>query len=264
MLGAAVTSRIVDRDTVEAGSWLSTWSRRAAALGASFVLFPELALGDYFRCPVALDGPEVSDLRSLAEELEITIGVGLGESDGSARYSSYALLSPQGHLTVHRKTRWQTDACPITLGTRLDTHDLCGLPVGIVICSETREPSVSQKLVERGARLLLIPMALGRSFFSDGRVEGPSLDGFVRQYLLRVSKANGLPLVVVGASGTRGAFEAPQPREDVMQGGLVLINSGGRVLSFKETAIEELFTFDAHWDAEGGSICLAANPTHLV
>lgn len=258
MLGAAVTFQAVGRDIVQAVDSLSAWTQRAAALGASFVLFPEVALGDYFGGPVTVEGPEISSLRSLAEDLHVRIGLGLGECDGSARYSSYALLGGRGHVAVHRKTRWQTARCPINLGTALEAHDLCGCQAGIAICSEVREPTVSQELAAQGARILLVPMAMGRALFPDGRTEGPSFSDFVYQHLVGVSRATGLALVAIGAVGTRSDLEVPQPHKDVLHGGLALINSEGRVVSCREAETEELFTFDLHWEGAVGSVCVLA------
>jgi len=137
------------------------WVQITASKGAMAVFFPEFVLGHYHKEPIAVDGPEVAAVTKCAQETGTAVGCGIGEKSGDDLYSAYVLCGADGSVAVHRKTRWQTPRCPISLGTKAIAHNLLRLKVGIMMCAESRFPDVAQSLALDGAQLLIMPHAYG-------------------------------------------------------------------------------------------------------
>ena len=153
---------------------------RAAAAGASLLVFPELFLTGYELSP--------ADVRSLAEEkggasfVELseaarTTGVavlyGYPELDGSggaARYyNSAQLVDCDGcSLANFRKLHlWTQDSyeSAYTPGEAFaDVVECCGLKVGILICYDVEFPECTRTLALRGAQVILVPTAVGSKY----------------------------------------------------------------------------------------------------
>jgi predicted amidohydrolase len=84
------------------------------------------------------------------------------ESDprGGRPYNSALVVSPEGAiLGVHHKTRLTPlDAIAYSPGTSIETFDLCGVRVGVVICFEGfRFPETTRECVRQGAQVVLHP-----------------------------------------------------------------------------------------------------------
>ncbi len=200
--------------------------REAAREGAKAVFLPELILGHYHEVPIAADGPEVEAVSKCAEETGTAVGVGIGEKDGDHLYSAYVLCGPEGSVSVHRKTRWQTPRCPISLGGVAATYDLLHVKVGIMICAETRFPEVAQSLAARGAQLLVMPHAYG--------VGGPKwqpLQAAIENVVAARCRETSLPAIVVAATG------------DGFQGGCALVDAQGEVLYHQTDDHEQVHRF---------------------
>jgi predicted amidohydrolase len=79
---------------------------------------------------------------------------------GGKPYNSALVISERGAvLGVHHKTRLTPlDAVAYTPGDSIETFDLCGVKVGVVICFEGfRFPETTRECVRQGAQLVLHP-----------------------------------------------------------------------------------------------------------
>lgn len=190
-----------------------SWIRQAAAEGAQAVFLPELIIGHYHQTPVTLDGPEIESVARCVRQTGAVVGVGIGERRGNELFSSYAVIAPDGSVGIHRKTRWQTPRCPISLGTEVVAHDVLGRKVGILICAETRFPEVARSLVAAEAQVLIMPHAYG--------IGGPGWQPLRTAILETVAarcRETSLAALVIAATG------------DGFEGGCALVSGEGQVL----------------------------------
>jgi predicted amidohydrolase len=207
--------------------------RQARAEGVRILFFPELILGHYLNQPIRIDGPEVRLLRSLCCELEISIGIGIGEAVGERRYSTYLLIDADGSLGLHRKTNCRARRLVHDLGRYAVTHPLAGVNIGVLICSECRFMEVACKLAMDGADLLVVPIAYSRLI--DPRFDNEkwrSLDSIFEQEVCSRAKETGLPTVAVAASGSYERKGKGLYRYE-FESGLALINGEGQIV-FRE------------------------------
>ncbi len=146
----------------------------AAARGASLVVFPEYS--SYFVDPLGerlvenaepLDGPFVTALSALANELDVHLVAGLvatasdpgrfanvlvavSPTDGVvARYSKLHLYDAFGG----RESDW-VEAGSIA---EPETFSIEGVTIGLQTCYDIRFPEVSRRLVDAGADLVAVP-----------------------------------------------------------------------------------------------------------
>jgi predicted amidohydrolase len=153
-------------------------ARRAAGYGARFIATPENTnfLGPHeekVRRAQSLDGPVCRRFSALAAELgaHLLLGSFNEASDDAKRcYNTSVLFGPDGsRLAVYRKIHlFDVDVSP-TVRFRESETILPGEEVvvaetglgafGLSICYDLRFPELYRRLVEGGARLLLIPAA---------------------------------------------------------------------------------------------------------
>ncbi len=220
------------------------WIDRAANEGAQMVLFPELTIGHYHEVPVSLEGPEVGVIREIAQKRSVGIGVGIGEVYGNALYSSYVLFNPDGSFGVHRKTRWQTPRCPISLGARAEVHDFFGLRAGVMVCAESRFPEVAEELRRGIPQLLIVPFAVGRTVVPAQPERNQQLAGdiWAQEVALRAREI-GCPAVVISATGSHEQTVDGAPWKEILDGGWALIDKQGNMLQIRRTDCVEMFRF---------------------
>jgi predicted amidohydrolase len=180
--------------------------------------------------PINIDGPEVRLMRSLCHELEISIGIGIGETIGQKRYSTYLLIDADGSLGLHRKTCCKADRPAYDLGKMAVSHRLAGINVGIMVCSECRFPEVARGLAMDGADLLVIPIAYSR--LVDPRFDNDKWRGlgaiFEHEVCLR-AKETGLAVVAVAASGSYERKGKGLYRYE-FESGFALVDQEGRLV----------------------------------
>ncbi|MEZ2122649.1 carbon-nitrogen hydrolase family protein [Corynebacterium sp. CCM 9203] len=158
------------------------YSRTAAGQGAELIVFPEATMrafttGRLDTVAEPLDGPFASTVRKLAEELGVTVIVGMFtpadsvEVDGKTinRVHNTALLTGGGKHIGYRKIhcydafgfRESDTVCP---GNELVTVKIGDLTVGLAICYDVRFPEQFVALAENeGAEVIVLPTS-----WSDG------------------------------------------------------------------------------------------------
>lgn len=140
----------------------------AAGQGVRVILFPETQTVGY-RVDIATpDLPvPVAQLHDLHErvarrcgELGMACILGTETPTGARPYNSALVISEHGRiLGVHHKTRLTPlDAIAYTPGTSIETFDLLGVKVGVVICYEGfRFPETTRECVRQGAQIVFHP-----------------------------------------------------------------------------------------------------------
>ncbi|MCH7728103.1 MAG: carbon-nitrogen hydrolase family protein [Planctomycetes bacterium] len=146
---------------------------KAAADNVQLLCFPETQTVGYRADITPADAPvPVAELKELHQQVanrcgQLGIACVLGteiplESDpaGGKPYNSVVVISETGDiLGTHHKTRLTPlDAVAYTTGSTIDTFELMGVTVGVVICFEGfRFPETTRECVRRGAQLILHP-----------------------------------------------------------------------------------------------------------
>jgi predicted amidohydrolase len=142
--------------------------RDAAAMGAQLVVLPELASSGYcFRnreealaAGESLDGPSVTALRQVSEELSMTVVVGLPLRDDDELYNAAVALEDGQVLGVYRKSHlWAREKLWFVAGDRrpLVVPTRCGV-VAVVVCYDLEFPEVVRAAAEAGAEIVAAPV----------------------------------------------------------------------------------------------------------
>jgi predicted amidohydrolase len=153
---------------------IAALARTAAARGARLVVFPEYA--SYFVDPIGpalvenaepLEGPFVSALSALAQELDVHIIAGLvARAEDPAKFANLLVaVSPVDGVVASYSKQHLYDA----FGAResdyveagaLDapqTFSIEGVTIGMQTCYDIRFPEVTRRLVDAGADLVAVP-----------------------------------------------------------------------------------------------------------
>ena len=142
----------------------------AAAQGAQIVCFPETQTVGY-RVDIATPDQVVSatQLDELHQRvarrcgelgLACILGTETPDPAGGKPFNSALVISEHGHiLGVHHKTKLTPlDAIAYAPGTSIETFDLLGVKVGVVICFEGfRFPETTRECVRQGAQIVFHP-----------------------------------------------------------------------------------------------------------
>ena len=146
---------------------------KAAAENVRIICFPEAQTVGYRADITDADAPvPVRDLDAFHERLakrcgELGLACILGtetpletDPERGKPYNSALVISETGKvLGTHHKTRLTPlDAVAYTPGTRMETFELSGVKVGVVICFEGfRFPETTRECVRQGAQLVFHP-----------------------------------------------------------------------------------------------------------
>lgn len=172
--------------------------RTLSARGARLAVLPELFSNGYVFDPEyaeAGDGPTVTKLTELADELDISIATALLMRSGDTLTDRAMIIGPAGVLAAADKTYlWGGESGYLTPGDRSGAvaETAVGV-VGVSICYEAGFPEMVRDLALRGAQIIAVPAAFGR----------PRLHAWE---LLTRSRAleNGCVVVAAGLTGDNG------------------------------------------------------------
>lgn len=203
---------------------IKTLWQQAEALGADFVIFPEMAITGYPIEDLALQPhfraaaqQGLQQLIAFSESLTSAALIGgLGEREGHATNSAYLveggkLLHTQDKVSLpnygvfDEKRHFKKGPLPPVVSWR-------GIKLGILICEDLWQPARAKHLAEAGAELLI---SINGSPFELGKRE--------RRHMLaeRVCTTHHLPLIYVNMVAGQD--------EIVMDGGSFAMNAEGKV-----------------------------------
>jgi predicted amidohydrolase len=143
---------------------------QAGEAGVQILCFPESQTVGYrvditpANRPVPVD--QLRDLHRLVARrcgelgMACILGTETPDSHTPKPYNSVVIISEQGQIVgVHHKTRLTPlDALAYSAGTSIETFDLFGVKVGVVICFEGfRFPETTRACVQQGAQLVFHP-----------------------------------------------------------------------------------------------------------
>jgi N-carbamoylputrescine amidase len=151
-------------------SRIHRFTKRAAALGARLVCFPEASITGYaFRLPLnhmaeTVPGPLTDALQEMATENRITVLAGLIEkTERETFYLTHLVASSDGRLASYRKTHLgPPEREAFRPGEEIPIFHDQGAAFGIQLCYEGHFPELSTALALKGADILFFPHASPR------------------------------------------------------------------------------------------------------
>jgi predicted amidohydrolase len=141
-----------------------------ARLGSQFVVFPEVALTNFFRhgpsgvkqmweqLSIEPDGPEVQAVIDKARALGIHTVVGFNERSHKVGvvHNSAALIGPSGLCGISRKQVFPgIEKLYYSPGPSIETFECALGKVGIIICYDTMFPEIARHHFRNGADILV-------------------------------------------------------------------------------------------------------------
>ncbi|CAN5399186.1 nitrilase family protein [soil metagenome] len=202
--------------------------RRAVALGASFVVLPELATSGYMfdhadelqAVALRVDDARLDVWRRALAGTGAMLVAGIAErgDDGNV-YNSAVIMDAAGVVTVYRKIHlWNTEQRFFTPGrTAAPVIQTAHGTVGVLVCYDLDFPEMPRSLARRGADLLLAPTNWSLAERPDGE-SAPQLLG-----ARMAARANHVFLAVCDRSGVE--------RGQRWTGGSAIVDPDGWVLA---------------------------------
>ena len=191
---AGIILKWIPGDRAENFARIEPLIREAAEKGAKIVCTTESFLDGYsIRDPLMTpdqlyslaepipDGEAFVRLRYLADKLDIYLIAAVTERDGDGIYSSAALIGPDGsHIGTCRKNfLWPAETDLYSAGETFPAFDTEYGRIGMMICSDRREPEAIEKLAQSGAELVFCPAGGGYGEENDSTVAMRSAEGRV-------------------------------------------------------------------------------------
>lgn len=145
-------------------------ARKARTEGAELVVFPELAVTGLTN-PVTsaqpIPGPATEVLREIAGSLGLYLVCGLAERAGEVLHNSACLVTPDGAVSVYRKTHLAADERSwATAGDGWTVVDTPIGRIGLLIGHDASFPEAGRVLALRGCDLIVCPAAIKGRFSS--------------------------------------------------------------------------------------------------
>ncbi|QDV25225.1 carbon-nitrogen hydrolase family protein [Aureliella helgolandensis] len=137
----------------------------AAKQGAEIVCFPETAIYGWVN-PAAhelaqpIPGKDFEVLAALAKQYKVFLTLGLAEKEGDRLYDTALLIDDDGNLLLkHRKinTLEHLLTPPYTRGSDVKTVETKFGRIGMLICADTFDAAVVDRMKQEKPELLLVP-----------------------------------------------------------------------------------------------------------
>ncbi|MGV0624326.1 carbon-nitrogen hydrolase family protein [Mycolicibacter minnesotensis] len=149
---------------------VADYTERAAAQGATLVVFPEATMCRFGvpLAPVAepLDGPWATEVRAIAERSGITVVAGMFTPAADGRVTNTLLATGPGTDTHYHKIHLYdafgfTESRTVAPGSEPVVIDVDGVSVGLSTCYDIRFPALYTELAGRGAQLIAVCASWG-------------------------------------------------------------------------------------------------------
>jgi len=139
--------------------------REAKDAGAEIACFPETAIlgwvnPDAHKRAQPIPGEDSDKLCRLARDYELHLCIGLAEKKGRHLYDSAVLIDSKGNILIkHRKINLLTELMnpPYTAGRNIDVVETKFGKIGLLICADTHDGKILERMAALKPDLLLIP-----------------------------------------------------------------------------------------------------------
>jgi len=139
--------------------------RQAKDAGADIICFPETVIlgwvnSDAHQRAYPIPGKDSKRLCELAKKYKTYLCVGLAEKNGTSLYDSVIFINDKGHILLkHRKINILTELMTpaYTPGKEVNVVDTKFGKIGLLICADTFEDEILERMAVLKPDLLLIP-----------------------------------------------------------------------------------------------------------
>ena len=136
-----------------------------------------------------------SAVAALATRHNLYVALGTIRVEGSSRYNTIRLFSPDGKtLDYDKRALWGWDTDSFTRGKSLGITELDGIKIGFRICFEVRFPEYFRELSEHGTELCII------SFSDTADSPSPERYGIIKSHLITRAVENVMTVVSVNSA----------------------------------------------------------------
>lgn len=219
------------------GDWRGNLARieiavaEAAGAGAAIACLPEMAIygwvnPDAHQRAHPIPGEDSQRLCEIARKHGIAICIGLAEKDGEPLYDSALLIDDAGNIVLkHRKINLLSELMtpPYTPGRDVGIAETRFGRIGILICADTHEPAILERMAALQPDLLLVPYG-----YAAPEQAWPEHGKELECVVTNAAKAVGTPVIGTNLIGqiTHGSW-AGRPYE----GHSVAADRTGRILA---------------------------------
>lgn len=201
----------------------------AAAAGCDVAVLPECSLAGWLSASARnaaepIPGPFTRKLQSIARRHQMAIVAGFEERDGDRIYNTAAMFGRDGELLGrHRKVNELEIGLKVySRGASLNVFDFEGRPTALSICADSWTPTVTDALVEMGARLIFSPSA----WAVEPGGEATNIAWIRECYRLRAANRD---LTIVAPNGVGTVTEGPW-KGRILQGNSLVTGPDGESL----------------------------------
>lgn len=139
--------------------------RETKEAGADIACLPETALLGWVNPEAhhracSIPGPDSDRLCKMAKDYGIYLCIGLAEKDGKKLYDSALLIDSAGLILLkHRKINLLSELMdpPYTAGDAVNAADTKFGKIGLLICADTHEDAIIERMAALEPDLLLVP-----------------------------------------------------------------------------------------------------------
>jgi predicted amidohydrolase len=198
---------------------------------ADIICFPETVILGWVNpdahkraCPIP--GKNSKRFCELAKKYEIFLCAGLAEKDGTKLYDSAVIIDETGKIILkHRKINILTELMtpPYTPGTEIDTVETKFGRIGLLICADTHENTILERMAALEPDLLLVPYG-----YAEQENKWPEHGKELEKVVRRAGRKTGA--VVVGTNLVGEITKGPW-KGRIFGGHSVVADKNGKILT---------------------------------
>jgi predicted amidohydrolase len=185
---------------------------QAKNAGAGIICFPEAVLlgwvnPDAHERACSIPGKDSEHLCELAAHYKTYVCAGLAEKEGKSLYDSVVLIDDKGQILIkHRKINILTELMtpPYTAGVNIDAVETKFGKIGLLICADTHEDEILDRMASLKPDLLLVPYG-----YAEEENEWPGHGKELEEVVKNAAKKTGAPVVGTNLVGeiTKGPWK---------------------------------------------------------
>jgi len=217
--------------------------RQAKDAEAEIICFPEMIIlgwvnSDAHKRAYSIPGKDSARLCKLAGDYQVYLCVGLAEKDGRKLYDSVILIDDKGKILLkHRKINLLTELMnpPYTAGKNVDVLETGFGKIGLLICADTHEEEILNRMAVLKPDLLLVPYG-----YAAEENEWPGHGKVLEKVVKKAAKKTGASVIATNLVGeiTKGLWKGR-----VYGGQSIAVDKTGRTISVAKDRDRDINVF---------------------
>ena len=224
--------------------------RESKGAGADIACFPETAIlgwvnPDSHKRAHPIPGEDSDKLCALANDYDLHICIGLAEKKGRRLYDSAILIDSKGDILLrHRKINLLTELMspPYTFGTNIDVAETEFGRIGLLICADTHDDKILERMAELRPDLLLVPYG-----YASDEEEWPSHGKELEKVVTNTARKT--KALVVGTNLVGEITYGPW-KGRIYGGQSLAVDGTGRIVSVAKDRDRDIIIFNVNIDRQ--------------